>query len=74
VELERIETHHNTDEQVTDYVERAQAICDQLGIVREREVQLFIKVLDMVSAKQLTVIQQPTAALLGGGMIAPPRH
>ena len=65
MELERIETQHNTPEQAAEYLNQAQAIADEHGIDREREPEVFCKLLDLVSTKQITTVQRPTAALLG---------
>lgn len=59
MELNRIETQHNTEQQVAEYVEVAQRIADGAGIVRNAEPEVFVKILDMVAAKTLTVVQQP---------------
>jgi hypothetical protein len=66
VELQRVETQHNTDDQVRGYVEQAQAIADWHGIDREREPLVFCKLLDLVSTKQITVVQGPGLGVVPG--------
>lgn len=69
MELQRIETPHNTPEQVAEYVQAAQDIADAAGIDREREPEVFVKIIDLVASKQITVVQNPP--LLGGAMPLP---
>lgn len=59
MEVNRIEIVHNTDEQVQGYVEAAQRIADALGIDREREHQVFVKIIELLASKTVQVVQQP---------------
>lgn len=63
---QRIEVQHNTPEQVREYIEQAQAVADWHGIDREREPEVFCKLLDLISTKQITVVHQPVVPVLGG--------
>lgn len=64
--MQRIETPHNTPDQVREYLAEAEAIAIEFGINREAEPVLFCKLLDLVSTKQITVVQQPVVPVLGG--------
>jgi len=65
MQLNRQEIQHNTAEQVREYLDQAQAIADEHGVDREREPEVFCKLLDLVSTKQIITLQQPPVPILG---------
>jgi hypothetical protein len=63
------EQHYNTREQVIEYLSAALVVVDEVGVPDELLVVAFVKAVDLLAAKQVTVEQiQPgvdLAALRG---------
>ena len=73
MELQRVEVVHNSRDQVVEYLAVAQQIADDLGINRETEAALFIKIVDLIASKTIQSVQQQFG-LAGAGGMAIPRH
>lgn len=67
--MRRTEQHHNTREQVKEYIATAAAIVGELELDGDLKVPAFEKAVDLVAGKQITIEQiDPRAIpLLGHG-------
>lgn len=51
----RVEFQHNTPEQVQEYLAEALRIVDELELADDLRVPAFVKAVDLVAAKQITI-------------------
>jgi hypothetical protein len=64
----RLETPHNTPEQVREYLREALDLVDELGPADDLREACFTKAVDMIAAKSITIEQ---VAPLGGALAVP---
>ena len=69
----RQEDHFNTPEQVREYVAEAAAICNELGVAPTEHPAIYVKVLELVAGKNVTMTA-PTPVSLGHMAIPPNRR
>lgn len=65
--MRRVEHHHNTDEQVREYVLKALNLVDELHIVDELAPAVFAAACNLYSGKQITLEEvRPMLGVMGG--------
>lgn len=57
------EHHHNSDEQVAEYLSKALAVVDELELTDELRPVAFVKAVDLYAAKSVTAEQIGLAGL-----------
>lgn len=67
----RVEYPHNTERQVHDYLTKALTLVAELDPPDDLRGAVFVKAVDLYSAKQITVEQVMPAGVVLGGL--PPR-
>lgn len=71
MELQRIETVHNTPEQVADYLATTARICHDFDGEIATDPTVFVAVLNLVAAKSINLVQQQPTPLAMPHMTIP---
>lgn len=69
--MRRSEQHHNTPDQVEEYLRAALAVTDEIDPPADLRPAMFTAAVNLISGKQL-ILEQDPPVLLGQGLV--PRH